>query len=186
MRDIEPAGGCQYHSLKSTRRWLSYLVTVRPTQNLSRRLSPAVFKAEIKQSGERVAARFACGAESLAVYRAVYKCIASRCRRRATTSYEGKISTATCTSDYVNLLACWSRYFPESVPDGYIGVGYSLFYYLLLTPYLGEILDMHPEVGNKYDRYAVVVIAQQAPYWRLNSWTRTDRVVRALLQVFKE
>ena len=94
--------------------------------------SPAVFKAEIKLSGERVAARFDCGAESLAVYRAVYKCIASRCRRGATTSYVGKISTATCTSDYVNLLACWSRYFPESVPDGYIGVGYSLFYYLLL------------------------------------------------------
>ena len=136
MRNIEPAGGCQYHSLKSTRRWLSYLVTVRPTRNLSRRFSPAaVFKAEIKLSGERVAARFACGAESLAVYRAVYKCImciASRCRRGATTSYEGKISTATCTSDYVNLLAYWSRYFPESVPDGYIGVGYSLFYYLLL------------------------------------------------------
>ena len=86
MRDIEPAGGCQY-SLKSTRRWLSYLVTVRPTRNLSRRFSPAVFKAEIKLSGERVAARFACGAESLAVYRAVYKCIASRCRRGATTSY---------------------------------------------------------------------------------------------------
>ena len=105
---------------------------MRPTRNLSRLFSPAVFKAEIKLSGERVAARFACGAESLAVYRAVYKCIASRCRRGATTSYEGKISTATCTSDYVNLLACWSRYFPDSVPDGYIGVGYSLFYYLLL------------------------------------------------------
>ena len=101
----------------------------RPTRNLRRRFSPAVFKAETKLSGERVAARFACGAESLAVYRAVYKCIASRCRRGATTSYEGKISIATCTSDYVNLLACWSRYFPESVPDGYIGVGYSLFYY---------------------------------------------------------
>ena len=85
MRDIEPAGGCQYHSLKSTRRWLSlYLVTVCPTRNLSRRFSPAVFKAEIKLSGERVAARFACGAESLAVYRAVYKYIASRCRRGAT------------------------------------------------------------------------------------------------------
>ena len=86
MRDIEPAGGCQYHSLKSTRRWLSYLVTVRPTRNLSRRFSPAVFKAEIKLSGERVAARFACRAESLAVYRAVYKYIhvASRCRRGAT------------------------------------------------------------------------------------------------------
>ena len=42
------------------------------------------FKAEIKLSGERVAARFACGAESLAVYRAVYKYIASRCRRGAT------------------------------------------------------------------------------------------------------
>ena len=52
MRDIEPAGGCQYHSLKSTRRWLSYLVTVRPTRNLSRHFSPAVFKAEIKLSGE--------------------------------------------------------------------------------------------------------------------------------------
>ena len=88
-----------------------------------------MFKAEIKLSGELVAARFACGAESFAVY----KCIASRCRRGATTSYEGKISTATCTSDYVNLLACWSRYFPESVPDGYIGVGYSLFYYLLFV-----------------------------------------------------
>ena len=49
-----------------------------------------------------------------------------------TTSYVGKIFTATYTSDYVNLLACWSRYFPESVLDGYIGVGYSLFYYLLL------------------------------------------------------
>ena len=49
-----------------------------------------------------------------------------------TTSYVGKIITATYTSDYVNLLACWSRYFPESVLDGYIGVGYSLFYYLLL------------------------------------------------------
>ena len=132
MRDIEPAGGCQYHSLKSTSRWLSYLVTVRPTRNLSRRFTPAVFKAEIKLSGERVAARFACGAESLAVFRAVYKCITSRCRRGTTTSYEGKIFTATCASDYVNLLACWSRYFPESVPDGYIGVGYSLFYYLLL------------------------------------------------------
>ena len=100
---------------------------------LSRRFSPAVFKAEIKLSGERVAARFACGAESLAVYRAVCKCITSRCRRGATTSYEGKIFTATCTSDYVNLLTCWSRYFPESVPDRYIGVGYSLFYYLLLV-----------------------------------------------------
>ena len=99
MHDIEPAaGGCQYHSLKSTRRWLSYLVTVRPTRNLSRRFSPAMFKAEIKLSGERAAARFACGAESLAVYRAVYKCIASRCRRGATTSYEGKIFIATCTS----------------------------------------------------------------------------------------
>ena len=107
---------------------------------LSRRFSPAVFKAEIKLSGERVAARFPCGAESLAVYRAVYKCIASRCRRGATTSYEGKISTATCTSDYVNLLACWSRYFPESVPDGYIGVGYSLFYYLLLSLLLAKNL----------------------------------------------
>ena len=72
MRDIEPAGGCQYHSLKSTRRWLSYLVAVRPTRNLSRHSSPAVFKAEIILSGERVAARFACGAESLAVYRQKY------------------------------------------------------------------------------------------------------------------
>ena len=58
-------------------------------------------------------------------------------------------------------------------------------YKKIWTPYLGEILDLHPEVGNKYDRFAVVVIAQLAPYWRSNSWTRTDRVVRALLQVFK-
>ena len=35
-------------------------------------------------------------------------------------------------TDKRHLLACWSRYFPESVLDGYIGVGYSLFYYLLL------------------------------------------------------
>ena len=58
-------------------------------------------------------------------------------------------------------------------------------YKKIWTPYLGEILDLHPEVGNKYDIFAVVVIAQLAPYWRSNSWTRTDRVVRALLQVFK-
>ena len=56
-----------------------------------------------------------------------------------TTSYVGKIFTATYTSDYVNLLACWSRYFPESVLDGYIGVGYSLFYYLLLVDLLENI-----------------------------------------------
>ena len=76
MRDIEP---CRWMPVPQfeVHQKMAYLVTVRPTRNLSRRFSPAVFKAEIKLSGERVAARFACGAESLAVYRAVYKCIYS-------------------------------------------------------------------------------------------------------------
>ena len=68
MRAVDPAGGCLYHSLESTRRWLP-LVTLRPTRKLSHPLysfSPAVFKAEIKLSGERLAARFACGTKSLA------------------------------------------------------------------------------------------------------------------------
>ena len=33
-------------------------------------------------------------------------------------------------------------------------------YKKIWTPYLGENLDLHPEVGNKYNRFAVVVIAQ--------------------------
>ena len=68
MLHVEPAGGCQHHSLESTRKWLP-LVTVRHTRKLSHppySFSPAVFKAEIMLSGERVAARFACGAEWLA------------------------------------------------------------------------------------------------------------------------
>ena len=70
MHAVEPAGGCQYHSLETTRRWATLaLVTVPPTRKSRHPLysfSPAVFKAEIKLSGESVVARFACGAESLA------------------------------------------------------------------------------------------------------------------------
>ena len=69
MRDVEPAGGCQYHSMEYTRRWLR--VPVRPTRkNQATRhilfIQQCFYKAEIKLSGKKVAARFACGAESLA------------------------------------------------------------------------------------------------------------------------
>ena len=43
--------------------------------------SPAVFKAEIKLSGDRTAVRFACGAESLAAS-AVYSFMVWAVRRR--------------------------------------------------------------------------------------------------------
>ena len=42
------------------------------------------------------------------------------CRRRDDgASYARKIYTAISTSYCVNFIACWSRYFPESVRDGY-------------------------------------------------------------------
>ena len=144
MRAVDPAGGCLYHSLESSRRWLP-LVTVHAshTKILASHppysFSPAVFKAEIKPSGDRTAVRFACGAESLAAS-AVYSFMVWAVRRRQ--DFHCHIIY---TSDYVNLLACWSRYFPESVPDRTIGVGYSLFYYMYLL-LLRHTLSHSPHV----------------------------------------
>ena len=97
---------------------------MRPTRkfrDLPYSFSPAVTSTQWKLS-EKVAARFVCGAESLAAsaVRSSDRFMVSMGGATAvTTSYVGKIFTATYTSDDVNLLACWSRYFPESVLDGY-------------------------------------------------------------------